>query len=201
MVPNETPLTPPEQRIAPQQIPEAPATPRGDRPKVESYDVDIHVVQVNDSFRSISQRYYLDESYERALRKYNIDGAYDGSGGPDRMQPGVTKIAVPPIRVLQQKYPELLPGGQANTNAASTSNAPQVNNLLGQPQSINPSSAFREYRVPEPGQTIREVARQTLGSGESWRNIWSLNTRLNPNERVPAGTMLRLPAEAVTNRP
>jgi len=168
-------------------------------PKVDSYDVDIHLVQVGDSYRSISQRYYLEEGYAQSLRQYNLDTAPDALESPDRMQPGKTRLGIPPIRVLRQKYPQMVPGvnGAPVVNVSNPLQSPMTGQVaFGSPQNLNPTSAFREYRVPEPGQTLREVARTTMGSGEYWRKIFDLNTRLNPQERLAPGTILRLPADA-----
>jgi len=52
------------------------------------------------------------------------------------------------------------------------------------------------YRVPPGGQTMRQIARQTLGDGERWKEIYFLNQKMPPEYAVPGGTEVRLPAGA-----
>jgi hypothetical protein len=55
----------------------------------------------------------------------------------------------------------------------------------------------KPYWVPQGGQHFYVIARQTLGDSGRWSEIWRLNPQIaDPNQLVPAGTVLRLPAEA-----
>jgi hypothetical protein len=41
-----------------------------------------------------------------------------------------------------------------------------------------------------------EIARQTLGDGHRWSEIYRLNPEIRPELAIPGGTQLRLPADA-----
>ena len=50
--------------------------------------------------------------------------------------------------------------------------------------------------MPEGGRKFYEIARDTLGNGQRWAEIWRLNPRYGEMEQVPAGAQIRLPADA-----
>jgi MraZ protein len=52
------------------------------------------------------------------------------------------------------------------------------------------------YKVRGKGETLREIARRTLGSGDRWRQIYRLNPDLQPELIVPSGKYVLLPADA-----
>lgn len=54
----------------------------------------------------------------------------------------------------------------------------------------------RAYRVRANGEMFLEIARRTLGTGERWPDVYRMNPRFNPEYPVPAGMVLRLPADA-----
>ncbi len=45
-------------------------------------------------------------------------------------------------------------------------------------------------------ETLQEIARRTLGTGERWVDLHKLNPTLKPDEPLPSGTTVRLPADA-----
>jgi uncharacterized protein (TIGR03067 family) len=69
-----------------------------------------------------------------------------------------------------------------------------IREVAPSPQPV-PEDAKR-FRVPSGGLSLRGVARVTLGSAERWAEIYSLNSQFRPDDRLPAGTELRLPADA-----
>src|SRR5207253_8613315 len=46
------------------------------------------------------------------------------------------------------------------------------------------------------GETLRDIARKTLGSSEEWLLLDRLNPELRSGSIVPAGTIIRLPGRA-----
>jgi hypothetical protein len=56
----------------------------------------------------------------------------------------------------------------------------------------------KEYRVGPGPQHLFLIAQQTLGSGERWHEIYRMNPNVNPENPIPDGTTLRLPADART---
>lgn len=53
-----------------------------------------------------------------------------------------------------------------------------------------------QYKVPRSGETLRTLARQTLGSSERWVDIHKLNPTMQPEQTILAGTQIRLPGDA-----
>jgi hypothetical protein len=54
----------------------------------------------------------------------------------------------------------------------------------------------KPYWVPAGGKYYFEIARETLGDGQRWGDIWRLNSNYPPENQIPAGTQLRLPSDA-----
>src|SRR5690606_3689240 len=112
--------------------------------------------------------------------------------------------------VLRKKYPAAvpeLPGAPPSAGAAAAPGAGRIIPLrpvepgpVAPPAPTNPTSIYPTYEVSEKGETLREIARRTLGSGEYWRRVWDLNRTFNPAARIPGGTILRLPPEARVSR-
>jgi MraZ protein len=52
------------------------------------------------------------------------------------------------------------------------------------------------YRVRTPGETMRDIARRTLGAGERWTDVYKLNPSIHPEDSLKAGTVVHLPSDA-----
>jgi hypothetical protein len=147
------------------------AAPKLDRPKTDgSYDEDLHTLKPQETYRSISRQYYNSEAYSTALQRYNRDNP---SGQADY-------VRVPPIWVLEKKYPSDITGGPARVNYAP-------------PPTADTPRAEPTYTVADSGEMLADVARKTLGSEDNWKRLWDMNPQLNPAKVIPAGTKLRLP--------
>jgi MraZ protein len=57
-----------------------------------------------------------------------------------------------------------------------------------------PEAQKNVYWAKQP-ETLREIARKTLGSGDRWKELDKLNPELRSGAVVPSGTMVRLPGE------
>ena len=58
-------------------------------------------------------------------------------------------------------------------------------------------SSFQTYVVKSPGgEMIGEIARRTLNTSGRWQEIYRLNPGYSAELKIPAGTTLRLPADA-----
>lgn len=152
-------------------------------PQVESYDEETHRCTANDSFRAISQKYYQSDRYAQALWLFNRNHPMAAEGvqqNPPVLQAG-TAVYIPPTRILEKYYASALSGAAAGAETAAAA-----------------ASAERQYRVRRSGETVYDIARRTLGSGDRWMEIYRLNQqqRLDPMSPVPAGLVLRLPADA-----
>lgn len=211
--------------VAPTFAIPAPAAsrPAATGPRVESYDEESYHVQPGDSYRGISRTFYNTDRYEKALALFNRAHPQASEGArqdPPMLQAG-QMVFIPPIRILEREYgaeavppapiaPAAVPAAPAGLPAAPAT-VPQAGldvprPLAGpslprapvreSPRSLSPSGGERRYRVPGAGEMFLEIARRTLGSGERWVEIYQLNRQYNPAERVPAGSVLRLPADA-----
>jgi division/cell wall cluster transcriptional repressor MraZ len=52
------------------------------------------------------------------------------------------------------------------------------------------------YQVRAGGETMREIARQTLGGEDHWQDVHRLNPSLQPDQVITAGLTIKLPADA-----
>ena len=52
------------------------------------------------------------------------------------------------------------------------------------------------YEVRAGGETMRDIARHTLGGDGRWAEVHRLNPSLQPDALVPPGTFVKLPADA-----
>ena len=60
---------------------------------------------------------------------------------------------------------------------------------------ITPAIPDKNYWAVS-GESLRDIARKTLGSEDRWREIGKLNPELRSRTLIPAGTMVRLPSDA-----
>jgi hypothetical protein len=153
----------------------APAT----RPPTTSYDVDIYHPKANDSWESISREYFSDTRYAAALRAYNQNRA---------LTPG-REVDVPPLHVLRRMNPQPAPVAGAPTGRVTPASGTDPWNAAG-------GSGAKIYRVPPgDGMSLPAVAKLVLGNDQRWQELYELNPNVNPG-KVPAGTELKLPADA-----
>ncbi|MBM4072969.1 MAG: hypothetical protein FJ271_29185 [Planctomycetes bacterium] len=186
-------------------------------PQVKSYDVEQYVTKADDtSFARISQKLYGSDRYARALAAFNKDHPFASEGlkqEPARLQPGQA-VYFPPVHVLESKYPWAIgeaapaPGGNSGARPITIGGAeplvPSVGNpntMSGPPPGTRPpqtasvnSDNTRNYTVREGGEHILEIARTVLRSSSRWIEVYRLNPSVRPEYPIPAGTVLRLPA-------
>jgi hypothetical protein len=148
-----------------------------------NFDVDLHNPTAGDSYESISQEFYNDKRFAAALKAYNKNLSLQGG----------RYVEVPPLHVLRRRYPTQsgsgTPVGSSGIPPATTWGAPN-NATDPTPRATGNRGTFV---VPQGGQTIRDVAKQT---GVNWGDIYDLNPQYAPNVLIPAGTELKLPANA-----
>lgn len=127
-------------------------------------------VQEGDVLARIAANLYGDASLWEALAAYNRDRLPD----PNRLRPGLV-LRVPPRERL---------GAPAATSgpAAASAESPTVRD----PQ---------RTRVVREGETLSQIAAETLGSSRRWRDLLEANRdRIADPNRVAVGTELRIPA-------
>ncbi len=73
--------------------------------------------------------------------------------------------------------------------------AAETHPLPGEPPLAPSPGPVQTYQVHSP-ETMRDLARRTLGSAERWTDIHKLNPTLKPETTLAAGTVIRLPGDA-----
>lgn len=106
----------------------------------------------------------------------------------------------PPPKTPEKKSEPAIPSGTASGSAAPASIEPAADHDSAKTQPGEPPLA------PAPGpvqtyhvhgkETLQEIARRTLGTGERWVDLHKLNPTLKPDEPLHSGTTVRLPADA-----
>lgn len=152
-----------------------------ERATTTSYDVDLHEPKSGDTYETISREFYNDPKYAPALREYN---------GRRPLQASV-RVEVPPIHILKTRYPQLVgpvvPAGRTADGWGPAGSGGDV------APAFRPTGA-RTYTVPAGGMRMPDIARAALGNPSRWKDIYNLNPQLPTDEVLPAGTLVKLPA-------
>ncbi|MCS6850259.1 MAG: hypothetical protein NZ700_03700 [Gemmataceae bacterium] len=104
-------VSPPLQAPGPTPSPMGQGPPAFTAPVVESYDEETYRCQPNDTMRSICLKMYHSEKYERALLLFNRSHPMASEGvkqDPPVLEPN-TPIFIPPLRILEKRYPHVIP--------------------------------------------------------------------------------------------
>jgi hypothetical protein len=173
-------------------------------PQVKTSTEQKHVCTPDDAtFARLAKRLYGDEKYARALLEYNRAHPLSKANvlqDPPALRPG-DAVYYPSVNLLELSYARYI--GQPNAAPAGVV-APVVR--ISTPMPLNGTGTVRanpptadptvSYRVPEGGRLIFDIARQTLGDGHRWPEIYRLNPTLQADQPIPAGTEVRGPATA-----
>jgi nucleoid-associated protein YgaU len=101
--------------------------------------------------------------------------------------------AAPPAGTAPGGAPGVAPAGAAGGAPGAAPGAPATGTSWASPG----GSSDKQYRVAGNGEWYRDIAARTLGNRERWGEIYVLNGRRFPPENpVPPGIVLRLPADA-----
>jgi hypothetical protein len=185
-------------------VPDAtPAPTPAPKVQVQDYAVENYTCTTDgQTLEAISKLKYKSEKYARALRLYN-GNAYVGVSETTPLKQG-QQLLLPPVQKLEQDFPAEIssyqpsrpavpagtPLGSPPPSPLASSSEPPVN--LGRPSTDKTVT----YTVRPGGEKEWEIARDHLGSSERWVDIYRLNPTIPPEQPVPAGTVLRLPADA-----
>jgi hypothetical protein len=194
-------------------VPMAPAAPRSAAPAVaEVTDFDLDTVKAGpgDTFANLSEQHYQSRNYEVALLRFNREHPSMVDVPELRQErPNLQglQVLIPDRKVLEQRYPNLIPGYQP---PASPVAGPVVSRIAPVAPAAGPegtpaapsrvilasatAAAPPTYRVQAQGERLYDIARKTLSNPERWHEIYHLNPGVDPTLPVPPGTELRLPA-------
>jgi hypothetical protein len=162
-------------------------------PKTD-FDVDLYDPKRGDSYETISQEYYNDRRFAKALEAFNRNQPLQGG----RM------VEVPPIHILKKRFPGQA-GGAApvgGSGAPPASSGPNWAAVGGTSDPVparatSTNTARGVFVVPQGGMTLKAIAREALGSEQRWSDLWDLNRQLTDVAQVlPAGTEVKLPPNA-----
>jgi division/cell wall cluster transcriptional repressor MraZ len=67
---------------------------------------------------------------------------------------------------------------------------------IGEPPLAASTGAIQTYPVRAGGESLRDIARRTLGSSDRWTDVHKLNPSLGADGVIGEGTLVRLPADA-----
>lgn len=159
------------------------------------------------SFATLSQRLYGSDRYAEALQAYNRthSGALKNGSlltlNPPILNPG-QQVLVPPKDLLERdvRTPTInVPSPPNMTPAVKLAPVSPVGGVGVAPITAPSIGSGRNYVVRNPnGESILDIAEQTLGKRDRWTDIYRLN-QSNPNVqpqsllRIPAGTDLKMP--------
>lgn len=87
-----------------------------------------------------------------------------------------------------------MPSARADEKKIAESTVVQVSQV-GEPP-LAGLGPIQVYRVHTPGETMRDIARRTLGAGERWTDVYKLNPSIHPEDSLKAGTVVHLPSDA-----
>ena len=192
VIPPDPPAPAPPVAVAPTR-PQA-AAPSG--PLVDSWDEQTYVCRPGDDFASICKANYPKDGYAKALELYNRNHprASDAMRTSGALAPG-EKVYIPPMNILEKRHGDAI----ASQKPASVGAAAPVGAGAVQADFRTVAPAAPTYTVKAPGERLYQIAARVLGDGQRWNEIGKLNPAVNPENVVPAGTVLTLPA--ATNAP
>ena len=172
-----TPLVRPDPVFVPAVGSPVSTAPLTEKPGTD-FDVDLHYPKANESYASIAKQHYGDEKYGTILAQFN----QANNAGNNRA------IQVPPVWWVKK---------QAGAPAARP-----ANNETPKTENWSPAAAtagYRFYTVPASAtgsMTFREIAKLAYGSDQEWQRVFDLNQTYPSDAMLPAGTRVRLTADA-----
>jgi hypothetical protein len=192
-----TAVTPPIAVPSPGSAP--PARPAASIvPQVDSYDEETYRLKPGDTFEKISAAHYNTDRYAKALERWNVlhPQASDSlRAEPPQLNAGQA-IYLPPTFMLEKRYGSLIPGYKKQPEIRPDQTPRTVNAAPRTGSAEQTIPDHRWYQVGPRGETMREIARNTLGKAERWTEISKLNPGIDPAYAIPAGLAIKVPADA-----
>ena len=164
------------------------AAPPASRYAAPQADPNAYQIVAGDNFWSISEKLYGTDAYFKALYEHNRNAVID----PNRLSIG-SQLAAPPLAELQRLYPALCPPRSTASPVSVAATRPTT------PAPTNPTPSEPQARgtyVSTQGDTLYDIARQELGDGNLWPQIYDLNRKLlgNDLDYLAPGTQLVMPS-------
>jgi MraZ protein len=119
-------------------------------------------------------------------------GAGSASSVVPLAPPSATPPATPPAAEATSAS---VPPPTTTTVAPPPPPKEEAHPMPGEPPLAPAPGPVQTYQVRAP-ETLRDLARHTMGSSDRWADIYKLNPSLKPEATLPAGTVVRLPGDA-----
>lgn len=148
------------------------------------FDVDLHDVRAGETYAAVSKLHFGDDRYADAIRAFNRGVS------PDQ----VRQLQIPPVHVLRKQSAQLAGRSSADTGIkpAEWTTAP-----AGRTETAR---GGKTYDVPPGGITLKGIAKLAYGDESQWVKLWDLNPKMKPDETLPEGTRVTVPADAKLGR-
>jgi hypothetical protein len=192
-----TAVTPPIPVPAPVSAPTSRAavlTPQ----QVDSYDEETYRLKPGDTFTKISTSHYNTDKYAKALERWNVNhpqATESMRADPPQLEPG-QPIYIPPAYMLEKRHGSVIPGYKKQADP-TPNEAPRTANASPRAGAVDKSSPdHRWYQVGPRGESMLDIARNTLGKAERWTEISKLNPTIDPAYPVRAGLLIKVPPDA-----
>jgi nucleoid-associated protein YgaU len=144
-------------------------------------DAMFYTWKAGDTFPALAQRFYADPSRLATLKRLNE--------GRSEVQPGERVLI--PIFDLDAVQAPATPAVAAKTVPASSGGTGAVTPA---PKSEPAASSGARSHVVKEGESLWKIAKQELGSGARWNEIYEANRDVLPNpEALHTGQKLRVP--------
>ena len=158
-----------------------PAAPRTSNAEVRtSFDVDLHRVEDNETYETISRKQYGDAKYAEALRRFNGNRALTKGG----------EIELPPTGELRKRMSSLVP-----IPAVAVPMRPTTPDGWTAP-ATKPVSTPSYYTVPRDGMSFWDIAEEAVGDRKDAAKVRELNAKFDANIRFKKGDQVRLPGKS-----
>jgi hypothetical protein len=190
----------------------APATGSGGPARAEGFDTEEHLVRQGETFASISQAHYKSDKYAVALLEFNKQYPLAARAVQHDPPEVGQKVVVPDLAYLEQHHGGLIPdyspvkvGPPKVLNASPAKEESLPPAAIPDPSVVPVAGAKAPasgptYQVRAADERLWNIARATLGDPSRWAEIYRLNPQIAPEQYIPVGTVLRLPAGAQVTR-
>jgi hypothetical protein len=122
--------------------------------------------------------------------------ASPGLLSPSASGPGASSPSAPNPVALNPSPPNPVALNPAVSNPAVPQPSAPTGTPTPGPTGAPAAPALRDYKVQNgAGELLYQIAQSQLGRGDRWPEIRDLNRNISPDQPVPAGTVLRLPAQ------
>jgi nucleoid-associated protein YgaU len=152
----------------------------------ESYMTDamFYTWKAGDTFPGLAQRFYGDPSRLAILKRMN-EGRTDVQPGERVLVPVYDLDAVPAAAPAPAPAPAVAsPKAKADAPKSAETSAPAASSSTSGPR----------YHVVKDGESLWKIAKQELGSGSRWNDIYNANRDvLSSPEALHTGQKLRVP--------